>query len=81
MRRIEFGLSEPYQREAYEYFIQTHVSDYLILQILKANIFYKVDFCNNMAQLFAREEGEGSMHAGLYAQLAELEKSKGEEDE
>lgn len=81
LRRIEFGLPEPYQREAYEYFIQTHVSDYLILQILKANIFYKVDFCNNMAQLFAREEGEGSMRAGLYAQLAELEKSKGEEDE
>ncbi len=78
LRRVEFGLPERYQREAYEYCEQTGVSDYLILRILQNNIFYKEQFCRNLARIFAEEEGSGSMRAGLYTQLAESERKKKE---
>lgn len=71
LRRLEFGLPEPYQIETYEYCKSKGVSDYLILHILRNNIFYKEEFCRNLSQLFVRQEGMGSMRAMLYAQLAE----------
>lgn len=76
LRRVEFGLPELYQHEVYEYCVQTGVSDHLIFQILQNNIFYKEQFCRNLAQLFEREEGAGSMRAELYNQLAESEGKK-----
>ncbi len=71
LRRVEFGLPEKYQDEAYEYCKKTGVSDYLILHLLQSNIFYKEEFCRRMSQLFAKKEGVGSMRANLYAQLAQ----------
>ena len=71
LRRVEFGLPERYQDEAYDFCKKTGVSDYLILHILQNNIFYKEEFCRRMSQLFAKREGVGSMRANLYAQLAQ----------
>lgn len=71
LRRVEFGLPEKYQDEAYEYCKKTGVSDYLILHLLQSNIFYKEEFCRRMSRLFAKKEGVGSMRANLYAQLAQ----------
>lgn len=79
LRRIEFGLPEQYQAEVYEYCMQTGVSDYLIFQIVKNNIFYREQFCRNLARVFEREEGAGSVRAGLYRQLAESERKKNAE--
>ncbi len=73
LRRIEFGLAQEYQREVYDYFVQTNVSEYLIFQILQKNIFYKEQFCRNLSLLFEREEGTDSMRSKLYRQLAEQE--------
>lgn len=71
LRRVEFGLPERYQDEAYDYCKKTGVSDYLIFHILQNNIFYKEEFCRKMSQLFAKNEGVCSMRANLYAQLAQ----------
>lgn len=71
LRRLEFGLPVQYWNEVYEYCKNTGVSDYLIFQILRNNIFYKEELCRNLSQIFAREEGEESVRARLYAQLAE----------
>ena len=70
LRRIEFGLAEKYQREVYDYCIQTGVSDHLIFHMIQNNIFYREQFCRNLSRLFEREEGEDSMRAKLYKQLA-----------
>ncbi len=75
LRRLEFGLPMQYWNEAYEYCKKTGVSDYLILHILRNNIFYKKELCRNLSQLFAKEEGAGSMRANLYAQLAEQQQN------
>ncbi len=72
LHRVELGLPEHLQKEVYMYCKKTKVSDYLILHILHTNIFLKKAFCENMASLFAREEGDYSMRANLFLQLAEM---------
>ena len=72
LHRVELGLPEHLQKEVYTYCKTKKVSDYLILHILHTNIFLKKVFCENMASLFAREEGEYSMRANLFLQLAEM---------
>lgn len=76
MHRVELGLPREYQREVYAYCVDNHVSNQVLLHILKTNVFLKEDFCNNMAVLFAEEEGEDSMRAHLFLQLAEIERKK-----
>ena len=46
------------------------MSDYLMFHILQNDIFHKKMFCLNMAEMFAKYEGEQSVRAQLYLQLA-----------
>lgn len=70
MRRLEFDLPKEKQREIYDFCVKTGVSDHLILYILKNNIFFKENFCKNMAAILAEAEGEHSMRARLYSEMA-----------
>lgn len=72
-RRLELMTSYEDLQEIYDYIMQTGVSDYLIFQIFQEQIFYKKEFCLNLARLFARYEGQQSVRAALYMQLAESE--------
>ncbi len=71
MRRLEFGLPEEYWQEVYDYVIQSGVSNFMIYMFLEENIFNKKVFCDNLARMFAKQEGETSMRARLYAGLGE----------
>lgn len=71
MRRLDFGLPEEYWQEVYDYIVQNGVSNFMIYLFLKENIFNKKVFCENLAQMFAKQEGETSRRARLYAGLAE----------
>lgn len=73
LRRLEFSLPEMYWQEIYDYIVRTKVSDYLMFHILQNDIFYKKKLCLNMAKMFAKYEGEQSVRAQLYLQLAESE--------
>lgn len=70
LRRLEFSLPETYWQEVYDYIVRTNVSDYLMFYILQNDIFHKKMFCLNMAEMFAKYEGEQSVRAQLYLQLA-----------
>ncbi len=72
-RRLEFSLPETYWQEVYDYIVATKVSDYLVFHMLQKDIFRKKEFCLSMAEMFARFEGEQSVRARLYLQLAENE--------
>lgn len=69
LRRLEFSLPETYWQEVYDYIVRTNVSDYLMFHILQNDIFHKKMFCLNMAEMFAKYEGEQSVRAQLYLQL------------
>lgn len=71
MRRLEFGLPEEYWQEVYDYFVQSSVSNYMIYLILQENILNKKVFCDNLARMFAKQEGETSIRARLYAGLGQ----------
>lgn len=71
MRRLEFGLPEEYWPEVYDYLVQNSVSNFMIYLFLKENIFNKKVFCDNLARMFAKQEGETSIRARLYAGLGE----------
>lgn len=73
LRRLEFSLPAAYWQEVYDYIVQTGVSDYLIFQIFQEHVFNKKEFCLNMSRLFAAYEGQQSMRAALYMQIAESE--------
>lgn len=73
LRRLEFLLPETYWKEVYDYISRTKVSDYLVFHLLQKDIFRKREFCLSMAEMFAKYEGEDSVRAQLYLQLAENE--------
>ncbi len=73
LRRLEFSLPAECWQEIYDYIMQTSVSDYLIFQIFQEHVFYKKEFCLNMARLFEMYEGKQSIRAALYMQIAESE--------
>lgn len=71
MRRLDFGLPEEYWQEVYDYVVQGDVSDFMICLYLKENIYNKKEFCGNLARMFAKQEGENSIRARLYADMRE----------
>ena len=51
LRRFEFDLPVEYQREAYDYFLKTNVSNYFILSLLLNNCFYPEKVCEKLINL------------------------------
>lgn len=73
LRRLEFSLPAMYWQEVYDYIVQTGVSDYFIFQIFQEHVFFKKEFCLNLAKMFETYEGQQSIRAALYRQVAESE--------